>query len=67
MIDPDELINTYDRAKPNRWISCLVVLVVLVAFLTILTFYLGRSSEDDAGQPGTNGTVEESSGENNDG
>jgi len=67
MHDPDDIINSYDRAKPNRWVTCLVVMALLVIFLAILAYYLGGTNENAGEQPGTAESVDRAPSEENDG
>ena len=67
MHDPDDMINSYNRAKPNRWVTCLVVMVILVIFLAVLAYYLGGQTENVAEQPGNVESVDGVSLEENDG
>ena len=67
MHDPDDMINSYNRAKPNRWVTCLVVMVILVIFLAVLAYYLGGATENVGEQTGVAESVDGASSEENDG
>lgn len=42
----DDITDSYARSKPNRWISCLVIMIVLVIFLALVTSYLSRGNDN---------------------
>ena len=67
MRDLDDITNSYNRAKPNRWVTCLIVMVILVIFLAVLAYYLGGATENVAEQPGKTESVEGASSGENDG
>ena len=67
MHDPDDVVSSYNRAKPNKWITCLVVMVILVIFLAVLAYHLGGTNENEGEQPGKAESVDGASSEENDG
>lgn len=67
MLGPDDVTDSYDRAKPNRWITCLVVLIVLIIFLAVLAYYIGGTTENAGELQGTAESVGGAPSEENDG
>lgn len=42
----DDIVDSCSRSKPNRWISCLVIVIVLVIFLALVSSYLSRGTDN---------------------
>ena len=59
MRDPDDIMDSYSRSKPNRWISCLVIVIVLVIFLALIASYLSRGTDNSSDGRGTIEDIEQ--------
>ena len=54
----DDITDSYPRSKPNRWISCLVIVIVLVIFLALITSYLSRGTDNTSDGRDTTENIE---------
>jgi hypothetical protein len=58
MRNQDDITDSCDRSKPNRWISCLVIVIVLVIFLALATSYLSRTTDNTSDERDTIENIE---------